>query len=302
MEIKKYLFIIFICLCNLASAIQGDAGEEIALLEIGPGARAHGLGAAYVAHQADATSAYWNPANLAYIKNNEFSTMQNKLSTEASYYYLGGAFPANNFSWGINWLQIELPDIEETSASLNNNEVEILNNFTYHATALILGVGLKITEEIAIGFNGKYISKKLSEGYGESNGQSFGIGLVYRISPSCNLGLKADNIGNIQKYDTGYSEIVPVKYTAGLNLGVTPKLNFILDIEKRSDKDSLAKGHGGFEYIFNKNIYFSFGCDYKTITAGAGFSINSVYADYAYRTDNASNLGAEHFVTLGVRW
>lgn len=302
MEIKKYFLLITIFVISLGFAIQGDAGQEIALLEIGAGARAHGLGAAYVAHKPDATSLYWNPAGLAYISQNEISTMQNKLATEASYYYLGGVFPAKDFTWGINWLQLELPDLQETAASLNNNEVEILNTFSYHATALIIGGGAKLNENLALGLNAKLVSKKLSDGYGQSSGQSFGIGLLYKVSPQLSLGLKADNLGSIQKYDTGYAETIPPKYTAGLQLNILPQLNFLLDVEKNSNKNSLAKGHGGFEYLFNNNLYFSLGCDYKTITAGAGFSVKNVYADYAYRTDNTYNLGAEHFVTLGVRW
>lgn len=298
----KNILFITILICFLFGS-NGDAGQEIAILEVGAGAKAFALGSAYVAHAPDATSLYWNPAALAFLKNNEISTMQNKLATEASYYYMGGAFPnGQDFTWGINWMQIELPDLQETAATLNNNEVQILNTFTYQASTIILGAGKKFSEHFALGINGKYIYKKLSEGYGESKGQSFAIGLYYLINESITFGLLADNIGNIQKYDTGLKEIVPVKYTAGFQFKINSQLGLALDVEKRSDRNSLAKGHGGIEYKFNDHMHFAIGYDYQTFTAGAGFSINNVYADYAYRADNSYNLGAEHFVTLGVRW
>ncbi len=297
---KKILIVLFLT-GSLYSAI-GDAGQEIALVEIGYGAKAFSLGSAYVAHQPDATSLYWNPAGLGYIKKSEIATMQNKLSTDASYYYLGGVFPALPLNLGFSWVQLELADIPQTAATLNNNQVTVLNNLTYYASALTIGGGQKITEQLAVGFNAKYITKKLSDDQGQSEGYSYALGLLYTITDKVRFGLLADNLNNYQKYNTGTFETVPIKYTAGFCFGLNEKLNLLLDVEKRADPESFSKGHGGLEYIFNENVQFALGYDYDRLTAGAGFQVQSIYVDYAYCANNPQNLGIEHFVTLGVRW
>ncbi len=306
MKSKVYLFILLILINSallIATETVGDAGREIALLEIGYGAKALALGSAYVAYSADASSVHWNPAALAKIKKNELATMQNKLASDADYYYIGAAIPTSLANFGLSWLQVELAEIPETAVSLNSqNEVEILNNLTYQENAITLGIGRQITKTLALGINAKYISKVISHDLGEGKGYSSAVGLLWQPVELFAFGLLADNIKNEQRYDTKTTETVPVKYTAGFLLKASEHLNILAAAEKKDEEKSPTKGHGGLEILVNKNISFYLGYNYDRVTVGAGFRLASLYVDYAYIAENSYNLGAENFVTLGVKW
>lgn len=287
----------------LASKPVGEAGREIAVLDIGYGAKAMALGSAYVAYPADASAVYWNPAALAKIKHNEVATMQNKLSTDADYYYIGTAFPTNLVNFGMSWLQVELANIPETAASLNSeNEVDVLNNLTYQENAYTLGIGKQITKTLALGLNAKYISKVISEDLGAGKGYSSALGLLWQPNDIFAFGFLADNIKNEQRYDTNTTEIVPVKYTAGIFFKANEHLNILAAIDKKGEEKTHTKGHAGLEILVNKNISFYLGYNYDRFTVGAGFKLAALYVDYAYIAENSYTLGAENFVTLGVKW
>lgn len=231
MGIKHVLFSVFI-IGVLWGA--GDAGQEIAVLDIGYGSRAMALGSAYVAHPPDASSLYWNPAALGFIEKNEMATSHTMLASDAAYYYLGGVYPQSLANWGFSWAQLQLKDIPETAATLNNNEVEVLRQLTYLENAVILGAGRKIFDNFAVGFNLKHITKKISDNYGEGKGYAAATGFYYIINNNLTLGCKADNVSNTQIYDTGKVEHLPPLYTAGCFYKLNPWLNLSLAGEKEA--------------------------------------------------------------------
>lgn len=69
----------------------GEAG--VPSLIIPPGARANGMGEAYVALAQDATAAWWNPGGLAFVKNQQLAFMHSQLvpdlAQDVYYEYLG---------------------------------------------------------------------------------------------------------------------------------------------------------------------------------------------------------------------
>ena len=71
----KRLFIIGWVLCTTIYAQNNVATTSAAFLEIGPGARALGMGSAYVSVANDASTLYWNPAGMVNISNPEIQTI-----------------------------------------------------------------------------------------------------------------------------------------------------------------------------------------------------------------------------------
>jgi hypothetical protein len=80
-------------LCTLASTAHADkyAAE---FLKIGVGARALGLGEAYVGIADDASAAYWNPAGLVFVERPEVQAMHaEQFGSIVNYDYLSYAHP-----------------------------------------------------------------------------------------------------------------------------------------------------------------------------------------------------------------
>ena len=68
LSLISWLFCSYLCGQNNVATTSG------AFLEIGPGARALGMGSAYVSVANDASTLYWNPAGMVNISNPEIQT------------------------------------------------------------------------------------------------------------------------------------------------------------------------------------------------------------------------------------
>jgi hypothetical protein len=93
------------------------AGE---FLKIQVGARALGMGGAFVAIADDATAPYWNPAGMVYLPYREVIPQhQEKFGNLANHDYLGGVFPlggpkGRNAALGIGLIRFAVDDIPIT--------------------------------------------------------------------------------------------------------------------------------------------------------------------------------------------
>ncbi|MCK5738648.1 UPF0164 family protein, partial [bacterium] len=97
----KYLtYIILSVLLSLQPLLAG-AGNDISktgmsaasFLEIGVGARALGMGGAFVGIADDASALYWNPGGLPEIPRPEFIFMHSEWLADMDYDYLGLVLP-----------------------------------------------------------------------------------------------------------------------------------------------------------------------------------------------------------------
>jgi len=122
-------------------------------LNVGAGARGLGMGGAQIASAKDATAGYWNPAGLAYVKDNpQLSAMDAEyFSGIAKYYYAGLAIPAKNGkgTFGVSFLRFQVDDIPNTlylvqpDGSINYNNI---TTFTSGDNALLLSYGQKVND------------------------------------------------------------------------------------------------------------------------------------------------------------
>ena len=78
-----YFYILIASLIPITTSIAADEGAHAAeFLSHGVGARALGMGSAFVAIADDATATYWNPAGLTKVKKHSFSAMYSILSAQ----------------------------------------------------------------------------------------------------------------------------------------------------------------------------------------------------------------------------
>lgn len=294
--------IIVLMIFSLAWAIPGDAGRMAAILELGHGARALALGSAFVAHEPDASSLYWNPAALGFSIKRELATLHAGLQTDASYFYLGGIYPTEYARFGLDWVQLQMTGIPQTTTVNADNEVEVERYLSYTESSGVGGIGITLNSDLAVGVSLKTLHKEISDDYGQGHGTAQAIGLMYRSTPSLNFGLVVDELNSSITYDTGYVEHTPSIVRLGLAYKLTSQLLWVMDLDKRTEAKSFMRGHAGLEYSLTQAFYFALGYDVDRITAGAGFSWQGVYAQYAFISENRYCPGAEQFVTIGVRW
>ena len=146
------------------------SGTTVAqFLKIDIGARAIGMGGAFVAVAEGPTAMYWNPSGIARV--DKFSTVFNhsKWLMDISYNYLGAVLPLGNEGvLGVHAIFLSMDDMELTTVDYPDG----IENGFFSAGNYAFGVsyGFDLTDRFSIGFNAKYIEEYMKNE--EKNNQS----------------------------------------------------------------------------------------------------------------------------------
>jgi hypothetical protein len=154
-------------------------------LSIGAGARALGMGSAYVAVADEVTAAYWNPAGLNGITNYQGSYMHSeRFSGVVSFDYAGFVLPANNR--GVLALSIFRQGVDNIKNTLNvyndaNGIPDPSQITTFSATdmAVYLTYANVFRETMNWGVSAKVVNSRLGP-FADAWGYSLDIGLQKR--------------------------------------------------------------------------------------------------------------------------
>ena len=271
---KKTLFIIcgFALLGSQPGSAQefakvGTAGAQF--LKIGVGARGAALGEAYDAVCNDASSIFWNPAGLAFVKKN--SALFSHANWLAGIRHEAGAF-AHSFGSlgvvGVSFVHLNSGDIEETTVEMQEGTGEY-----FTASNLMFGASFArmLTDRFSIGGNLKYVEENLADEKATAWGVDIGI-LYYTGFKSLRLGMSIRNFGpelqfsgNYKDYDKGTWVLDPVS-------GKPQQKEYLPYHLPMTFKISL-----GYDLIETQNTFLTLG------------------ADLAHPNDNVEklNLGAE---------
>ncbi|NQT30539.1 MAG: PorV/PorQ family protein [Candidatus Saganbacteria bacterium] len=282
---------------------DGQAGVDIAILKAGVGARPLGMGGAFTAISDNADAPAWNPGGLGFVKDNEITTMQTKLSTDANHYYVSYVRPALGGTIGISWIQVGIGDITQTSAEVDvNNEVVDLSVFSYFSNAYLVAYAKKITQKLSFGLTAKYLtSDMLQISGGHASGYSITPGLLLKFREGWSLGAKVDELINAQHWGTGTVEKVPPVFRLGLAYTKSRIGLFALDLAQTLRRGYSTLASVGYEWA-EEGLSFRLGYATSGLTAGAGFEAGHTRVDYAYVTQPNLSRDNVHRVSLTGKW
>jgi len=169
---------------NVAEA-QSTAGAQSLLIT--PGARADGMGRAYIALADDPTSVWWNVGGLAFTKERTATLMHTKLvpglADDVYYEYLGFSQPMEDVG-GVGANIIYLTYGKSVAVDEYGNEGEKFGSYEVAATGAI---GFKLNEKIGFGAALKVVYVMLAPAWAtpekkKGAGSSFAVdfGFLYR--------------------------------------------------------------------------------------------------------------------------
>lgn len=225
------LILSFAILLTTADRAVANVGEATAIfLLIAPGARAGGMGEAFVAIADDATATWWNPAGLAFLDKRELTFMHvNWLPTFRldDLYYDFISYIDNIEDWGtvgVNVVFLNLGQTERRDA-LNTP----LGTFSTFETAITGSYGTTVTDNLGIGLNVKFIYSHLADrGAGQERGSGVAtdfavdLGLLYHtkeplLNRPLSLGANLCNMGPKMAYiDVKQADPIPTNLRFGL--------------------------------------------------------------------------------------
>ena len=313
-RIKFFSFLVICCrlfLTNPPELLAVEKGGTAAnFLRIRAGARAVGLGEAYVGVSDDSYSTYWNPGGLSQLKDREIGAMYNKWGEGEGQGFFTYAFPLSgrrNRAIGL------FCDYYEFGAGEQADEY---GNIIKYKSSSDLAFGASYSQQIYRsiygGVNLKYIRQKLIRSAG--SGLAFDFGIIWkkpiRKIQNLDIGLAIHNFGPKLKFDSGRSYDLPTDYRLGLAWTTFDKrLALAFDIDKPIEDDpyfcvgseiQLAKDLLCVRAGYNTKI----GEVANGITVGLGFSIPmSQYLkfDYAF-VPYGSDLGNTHRISATLRF
>lgn len=182
-------------LATTSAWAQGTARS----LDIQPGARQVGMGAAGVALADDpAGVTWWNPAILGFVGRPAveltYSSLVPGLASDVTYNYLNYIHPVQGWgSFGVGVLFLSYGSLE-----LTNGSGQQVGNYTPIEFSPALYYGTQLLPDLSVGAAVKYVRVQLAPSSYQGIGSTFGfdLGGLYRI-PAARLdfGLNLQNMG-----------------------------------------------------------------------------------------------------------
>jgi hypothetical protein len=179
-----------------ATAFAQGTGRS---LDIQPGARQNGIGAAGVALADDATGVtWWNPAGLGFVEHSAveltYAQLVPGLATDVNYNYLTYVRPLEG--WGAFGLGIVFLSYGQSEGA--DEQGVSTGTFGSNEFSPAVYFGTRVLPDLSVGLALKYIRIQLAPSSLQGVGSTFGLDLasLYRI-PAAHLsfGLNVQNLG-----------------------------------------------------------------------------------------------------------
>jgi len=271
------------------AAQDEDPVGTAAMLDIGMSARAMGMGGAHIAVADDAAVIYYNPAGRALIDGHSVTSLYTNLYGAAGYMALGYA----QKNVGRGFLRLNASGIEETDEYAN-----VIGTFGVSDLTAMAGYGREVALGLSLGGTVKLYSQSLADVSGK--GVTGDVGALYITDDGkLSFGAVARNLIGKVRYDNNAEDAFERAFGVGAAYRPSDSLLFAADAVF---EDGLA-ARVGAEYRIKQFALRAGGAldgGEASITAGAGFAMDSFAVDYAYQTHKV--LPDSHRISLSVRF
>jgi len=283
----------------LWAAGPGTTAADI--LKIGVGARAIGMGEAYVAQADDVSSLYWNPAGLALMQERQASFMYDQMYQGSTFQNAAIGIPLESGAIGGSLSYQSFGDIQGYAT-----DGTVTSNQSAYSAVGTLGAAW-LGNQWSAGANVKGIQEKLADE--KANGAAFDLGgnAIYPkpvLGGTLRMGAVVQNLGSGMKFEQ-QSDPLPMDWKVGLAAVqmMDKKLNVSLDYT--TPKDDSGYVSGGLEYwlfpfIALRTGYVANKTEGSGMRAGLGLRIKGLSFDYAYA--GQGELGMSHRYELSFRF
>jgi len=207
------LNIIFLSIL-LPIEINGNGTTGASFLEIDVGSAATAMGGAYVSVANDVSSAYWNPAGLAYVNKKQTFFMYQPWVADINNIYTGVAVNYQEYgtiAFTMNYMGYGNEPVTTVSQPEGTGEFYSANEF-----ATSISYGKRLVDWFAFGATAKYVSSNIW--HMNANAMAFDLGVLvttdfFSVTGKRNQGMKIgmsiSNYGTRLRYD-GMDLLVPI--------------------------------------------------------------------------------------------
>ena len=294
----------------LALTPAAKAGETGAVLKIGVGARAVGMGGAYTALADDETALYWNPAGLSDLSRRELSAMHAEMTAGVRYDYAGFAQPTKLGTFGAS-----AGYLSQGAMDARDENGHQTGSFGASDSVVSLGYAAKLVPGMRLGGAVKFIDSRIAN-Y-TANGFAADFGAQYageRFGPGVPLfGAAVQNLGPGMRYADQASPL-PLTLAAGLGYRLPAGMTLALDFKQRPNGGT-SEVDVGTEYAMFSSLALRLGYgsnhaavadQTKGLSAASGFAAGFGLKLSGYTLDYSmtpfGELGNVQRFSLGARF
>ncbi|MBM3307452.1 MAG: PorV/PorQ family protein [Candidatus Eisenbacteria bacterium] len=282
-----------------AAGANKYAGE---FLTHGVGARALGMGSAFVAVADDATAGYWNPAGVADVEGRSVQLMHSETFGDVVNYDTGAyAQPlGNGAAFAVTVIRLAIDDIPFTDFETDEDRIIYdPSRITWESdseSALLVTYARRSSDRMRVGGNLKVIRK--SVGDHSCYGVGFDVGAKYDIRRDTTVGVNLQDVTTtFLSWNTGEREhIMPTaKIGAAYSRDVASmdgRFVIAADADFRFENRALADQyhvgpvsadtHYGIEFVYREMVGVRAGLAIGQLTAGAGLALGGFAVEYAF--------------------
>jgi hypothetical protein len=272
---------------NFVSNVSKRGTTAAPFLSIAQGARALGMGTAFVAVSDDQSAMYWNPAGIADLSGARVVFDYTQWIAGIKYNYVGATINLGDLgAVGLNLTSSSIPEMRVTTVDKPDGTGEM---FGVSDAAVGVTYAIKLTDKFSIGFNPKFIYQRIWKMSASAIAIDLGVkyvtpfdGIVLGMSIS-NFGSKMRLQGNntLVLYDpdiftTGNNQHIPAdartdEWTLPLNFKVgiaytvfnTEGNTLLVAMDASHPSDNFESIDLGGEYGFNDFVFLRGG--YKSL-------------------------------------
>ena len=198
---KLMMFFLAICLIGTGPVFGQESETNVSkvgttaasFLSMEVGARAIGMGGAFVALADDATSLYWNPAGIAIMPRGEVTLNHSEWLADVNFDYAGVALPIGAIGTvGLSFTSLTMDDMEVRTVAYpeGTNEMFSASDFAIGAS-----FARSLTDRFAIGFTAKYVHQSLW--HMSASSMALDIGTLFKTQfNGMMVGMSISNFGN----------------------------------------------------------------------------------------------------------
>ena len=277
----------------LGSCDFADAQTTFDPLTIGVGARALGMGKAYVAVAEEGDTIFTNPAGLGEIDAFQFTSMSGSIMEDMHYSMFGGVYPlGEKQAVGVGFVSARTGGIE-----LRDSGGVLLGISNFENSVLFASYGRKLTDKLSFGISLKrFIQDGSHLNDGDGNGVNLDVGILQRDIGWLSAGVVAQNILDFSAihYRNGGRDKLPRVIKVGSRMYVLGQgfqaarfspielvLIFDADFYLEASKPTLT--HIGAEYSPTHSFTLRAGIDQDQMsTLGLSIAFAGIGFHYAY--------------------
>lgn len=311
---KRYFLIMsLVFLCFTLSQVRadtGDGGYAGTFQQLGLGARALGMGGAFVGVADDATAGFWNPAGLVQIQMRTFGVFFRKMTLDRRVSYITYSQSIRNeAAISIGWTNAGVKDVVG-----RNENGEITEEIKNYENAIELFFARKILDELSAGVRIGYVQYNLANI--SAYGVGFGFSIFGKPIQKLRLGAAVENLGMKYSWTSGdywkkfdllgssSKDEFPINIRFGASyLLLEDRILLCSEIDKNEKQKE--KIHLGIEGWILENLAGRAGYDKGSLTLGMGLRHKTgstiLGFDYAFVSSQVDD-DPDHLISLQLEF